>query len=103
MKNREKLETSPLGTGRRLRRLRLFSLTLATAVIVGGLWYKHHLIWKGPLTIPAKGGVADWPAYGRDAGDTRFAPLTQITPWNVRHLERAWVYRTGESGDASLE
>jgi quinoprotein glucose dehydrogenase len=38
----------------------------------------------------------DWPAYGRDAGGTRFSPLAQVTPDNVHRLEVAWVYRTGD-------
>lgn len=39
--------------------------------------------------------VADWPAYGRDAGGERFSPLTQIHRGNVGQLKVAWTYRTG--------
>jgi quinoprotein glucose dehydrogenase len=39
--------------------------------------------------------VTDWPAYGRDAGGSRFAPLNQIKPNNVSQLKIAWTYRTG--------
>src|SRR6202165_3734145 len=42
--------------------------------------------------VPA---VGDWPAYGRDAGGTRFSPMTQITPANVTRLKVAWTYHTG--------
>ncbi len=38
---------------------------------------------------------ADWPAYGRDAGGSRFAPLDQINRANVAQLKTAWTYRTG--------
>src|SRR5262245_35052794 len=38
----------------------------------------------------------DWPAYGRDAGGTRFSPLTRITRDNVSKLVVAWRYHTGE-------
>ena len=38
----------------------------------------------------------EWPAYGRDPGGTRFAPLDQINRDNVRQLEVAWMFRTGE-------
>ncbi|MFN0112188.1 MAG: pyrroloquinoline quinone-dependent dehydrogenase [Blastocatellia bacterium] len=38
---------------------------------------------------------ADWPAYGRDAGGSRFAPLDQINRANVSQLKTAWTYRTG--------
>jgi quinoprotein glucose dehydrogenase len=40
-----------------------------------------------------------WPAYGGDAGGTRYSPLTQIKPVNVRELRVAWTFRTGELGD----
>jgi quinoprotein glucose dehydrogenase len=39
-----------------------------------------------------------WPAYGGDAGGTRYSPLTQITPANVAELRVAWILRTGELG-----
>ena len=38
---------------------------------------------------------ADWPAYGRDAGGSRFSPLDQINRGNVAQLKTAWTYRTG--------
>jgi len=40
---------------------------------------------------------ADWPAYGATYAAHRFSPLTQITRENVRDLERAWVFRTGDT------
>ena len=39
----------------------------------------------------------EWPAYGRDAGGSRFSPLTQISRENVAGLTVAWQYRTGET------
>lgn len=47
------------------------------------------------LAAPA-GSPAEWPAYGRDPGGTRYAPPTQIDKDNVGRLEIAWTYRTGE-------
>lgn len=38
---------------------------------------------------------SDWPAYGRDAGGSRFSPLNQINRSNVAQLKTAWTYRTG--------
>lgn len=38
---------------------------------------------------------SDWPAYGRDAGGSRFSPLNQINRTNVAQLKTAWTYRTG--------
>ncbi|HLX81750.1 MAG TPA: pyrroloquinoline quinone-dependent dehydrogenase [Burkholderiales bacterium] len=34
--------------------------------------------------------------YGADAGGTRYAPLSQITPANVGDLSAAWTYRSGD-------
>lgn len=38
----------------------------------------------------------EWASYGRDPGGTRFSPLTQIKPENVRNLRRAWTFHTGD-------
>jgi len=40
----------------------------------------------------------EWPAYGRDPGGSRYAPLQQITPANVAQLKMAWTYHSGEAG-----
>ena len=40
--------------------------------------------------------ASDWPAYGGDAGGTRYAALGDITRENVRCLERAWTHHTGD-------
>ena len=56
------------------------------------------------LALPARPQPAlrksDWPAYGRDPGGTRYSPLDQINTTNVKRLQRAWVYHTGEPGRA---
>ncbi len=43
-------------------------------------------------------GAAEWPAYGRDPGGTKYSPLDQINTKNVSALVRAWSYHTGEPG-----
>jgi quinoprotein glucose dehydrogenase len=46
---------------------------------------------------PASGAdAADWPAYGRTEQGTRYSPLAQITPDNVKNLAVAWTFRTGD-------
>ncbi|MBS1598160.1 MAG: pyrroloquinoline quinone-dependent dehydrogenase [Bacteroidetes bacterium] len=40
--------------------------------------------------------VDEWPAYGHDAGGSRFSPLDQINDQNVNKLKVAWTFRTGE-------
>ncbi len=44
-----------------------------------------------------------WPAYGGEAGGTRYSPGTQITPANVHQLQVAWTYRTGDLGQGSKD
>src|SRR5262249_60822928 len=36
-----------------------------------------------------------WTVYGGDPGNTRYSPLTQITPSNVKNLKVAWVLQLG--------
>jgi quinoprotein glucose dehydrogenase len=50
-------------------------------------------------SAPAPG---DWPLYARDAGATRFSPLTQINKANVAKLEQAWTFRLRPDGGAAL-
>ena len=42
--------------------------------------------------------ASEWPAYGRDAGGTKYSPLDQINAKNVATLARVWTYHTGEPG-----
>ncbi len=39
---------------------------------------------------------ADWPAYGRTQGGTRYSPLSQINDKNVGQLKEAWTFQTGD-------
>jgi quinoprotein glucose dehydrogenase len=41
---------------------------------------------------------ADWPAYGRDPGGSKYSPLDQINTRNVNRLIRAWTYHSTEGG-----
>src|SRR5829696_8274984 len=45
---------------------------------------------------PAQVRRSEWRYYGGDAHGTRFSPLAEINRSNVKRLERAWVYHTGE-------
>lgn len=42
----------------------------------------------------------DWPAYGRTALGDRHSPLADISRQNVRRLQVAWRYHTGETAPA---
>ncbi len=47
----------------------------------------------------ARAPVEEWPAYGNDAGSSRYSPLTEITKANVGSLKVAWTYHTGDISD----
>jgi quinoprotein glucose dehydrogenase len=51
----------------------------------------------GPESSNQKPGTTEWPAYGYDAGGSRFSPASQITIDNAHLLQVAWTYRTGET------
>jgi quinoprotein glucose dehydrogenase len=40
----------------------------------------------------------DWQDYGRDGGNARFSPLTEINSANVARLHQAWVYHMRPEG-----
>jgi quinoprotein glucose dehydrogenase len=59
------------------------------------------VIWVGASSTLAQAGPepqGGWPAYGGDAGGSRYSPLTQINANNVGELKVAWTFRTGEHG-----
>jgi quinoprotein glucose dehydrogenase len=51
---------------------------------------------SSPLAYDQPG---DWPAYGHDAGGTRYSPLTQITRDNVANLKVAWTFHVEDLSD----
>jgi quinoprotein glucose dehydrogenase len=86
------------------------SATLALAIVV-----MVYAIFNDPQEIngsmataqPAQHqpveGIAngDWPAYGRSQSGTRYSPLTQINEGNVKDLQVAWTFNSGESKTAN--
>src|SRR5579875_1425260 len=45
----------------------------------------------------AKNGSRDWPSYGGGLEDIRYSPLKQINRKNVKRLQVAWTYDTGDA------
>ncbi len=43
-------------------------------------------------------GQRDWPVYGGTPENNRYSPLAQINRENVKQLQVAWAFDTGESG-----
>ncbi|WP_210271519.1 membrane-bound PQQ-dependent dehydrogenase, glucose/quinate/shikimate family [Rhizobium sp. RM] len=81
------------------------SVVLAAAFVatIAGMFRPH------PTVVAANGNPApvvdadagkdsgdDWPAWGRNTGGNRFAQFDQINKSNVKNLEVAWTYRTGD-------
>ena len=59
------------------------------------------LIIAGSLSLNVTSAAANdeittWPAYGNDAGGSRYSPLNEITPANVTDLEIAWTHNHGD-------
>ena len=55
------------------------------------------------LLLAATPGVQAFPEhYGADAGGTRYAPLSQITPANVADLTQVWAYSSEDFARRSL-
>ena len=44
-------------------------------------------------------GSEDWPAYGGNKAGNRYSPLTQINTKNVKGLQLAWSFDTGENNN----
>lgn len=76
-------------------------LAVAFAATVGGMFVPHDPVTASgkqlPLT-PVKPGEEqkDWANYGNTPGASRFVALDQITRDNVKDLQVAWTYRTGD-------
>ena len=45
---------------------------------------------------PVRGAAVGWHAWGGDAGGSHWSGADEIHRRNVRALERAWTYRTGD-------
>ncbi|WP_031518510.1 membrane-bound PQQ-dependent dehydrogenase, glucose/quinate/shikimate family [Siccibacter colletis] len=78
-------------------------------LLVAGLSFYDPIPEKGTISNPrvaSEAAVAgnDWTAYGGTTNGLRFSSLKQITNQNVKDLEVAWTYHTGDvrqDGDAS--
>ena len=77
----------------------VFLIVAAAAVIGAGwvFWNDRQLGASGPLGTPGDTAQSGWAHYGRDAGGSRYSPLTQINLDNVGGMKRAWTYHLGEA------
>ncbi len=78
----------------------LYSMTSDQRTIVGRVPdASTSTLPPSEATVPPE----EWIAYGRTAGGSRYSPLATITPENVRRLQRAWEYRTGDLRDPAAD
>ncbi|HKQ05183.1 MAG TPA: pyrroloquinoline quinone-dependent dehydrogenase [Blastocatellia bacterium] len=71
--------------------------TVAALTLTAGL-----LLSLTPVAVCGQQKPKDeWPAYGRDAGGSRFSPAAQITRNDVNQLRVAWTYHTGAIPETS--
>src|SRR5579859_505646 len=54
------------------------------------------------LALTAAPAERNWPVYLGDRGNTHYSQLKQITPHNVKRLEVAWVYHSGDAREDNL-
>ncbi|HFT4301603.1 TPA: membrane-bound PQQ-dependent dehydrogenase, glucose/quinate/shikimate family [Klebsiella quasipneumoniae] len=77
-------------------------LGISFVATVGGMFIPHDPVSASgqplPLT-PVKAGEeqVNWSSYGNTPGGSRFVALDQITRDNVKDLQVAWTYRTGDT------
>ena len=81
-------------------------LGVALIAAFGGTFVPHAPVaatGSGPAVTPVDPEHAqkNWEHYGNTAGGSRFAALDQITRANVKDLQVAWTYRTGEIAEST--
>ncbi|HEV7348090.1 PQQ-binding-like beta-propeller repeat protein [Telluribacter sp.] len=72
---------------------------LSLLSLCGAAYYQKKE--RREIARPVQSGVkennVDWPAYGGDAAGSRYSALSQINLQNVKNLQLAWTYDTGEN------
>lgn len=76
------------------RNLVLCKNTIARAIVL--LVFASHATHAAPTTGVAAAGSVDWPVYDGDSAGTHYSSLSGISRSNVKQLEMAWRYDTGE-------
>ncbi|TLV02938.1 outer membrane protein assembly factor BamB family protein [Dyadobacter luticola] len=78
----------------------LFLSLLLAVLLFGGAAKRLGKFAKLTRSNPAKPGE-DWPVYGGNNAGNRYSSLTQINKDNVKNLQLAWTYDTGENKDTT--
>jgi len=72
---------------------------IVTGSLLSGFTLKKSSARQRAFKSPAQSAAKEWPAYGRDAGGSRYSPLDQINRDNVKNLKVAWTYSTGAASE----
>ena len=88
------------GNGRALGAARLATLLLGAGLVAALAlgWHEVRAVVTPIATLASASlpELTDWRAYGGSDAGTRYSAATEITPENVRQLEVAWQYHTGD-------
>src|SRR5919106_619435 len=76
-------------------RKRLLALLVMLMIVISQGGRQSNAQKKHPAQSQSSIADAGWPAYGRDPGGSRYAPLAQVNRGNAGQLKVAWTYRTG--------
>lgn len=60
-------------------------------------------MWVLIPSVASHNASGSWPMINLNPGATRYSPLAQITPANVRHLKVAWIYHMKPAQAAGAE
>src|ERR1700756_2718122 len=84
----------------KLRRMRspgvLSFSVLATITLASG--FALHAAWAYPQSSSSSLTARDWSVYGGSQEYQHYSPLAQVNRANVKQLQVAWSYDTGEQG-----
>ena len=56
---------------------------------------------NNPVAAQVDSSKPDWPTYAGSPGGGQYSALSQINKDNVKELEQAWVYHSGDVSDGS--
>ncbi|CAG9232066.1 Quinate/shikimate dehydrogenase (quinone) [Paraburkholderia tropica] len=72
-------------------------LLVVNGGFVWGMFVPHGKFGVETAPVAGTAGKGDWTAYGHSDGGDRFAGYTQITRDNVKDLQVAWTFHTGDT------
>ena len=78
--------------------MKYYSLRILPVILLLVLWFGVTSYWEKADTVALQLVDRNWPTYGGNQAGNRYSPLTQINLQNVKNLQLAWTYETGDMG-----